>query len=94
MKVCSCIKTLTADTLLTASVASGQGSCLQSQRSGCDPRRYQIFWELMGLERGPLSPVSKIEELLERKSTGSGTENTAVGICRADHPTLSIKSWH
>jgi hypothetical protein len=38
---------------------------------------------------GPLSLVSTIEELLERKSTGSGleTENTAVRIRRADHPT-------
>jgi hypothetical protein len=29
----------------------------------------------VGLERGPLSPVSTIEELLERKSSGSGLEN-------------------
>jgi hypothetical protein len=28
----------------------------------------------MGLERGPLSLVSTIEELLERKSSGSGLE--------------------
>jgi hypothetical protein len=28
----------------------------------------------MGLERGPFSLVSKIEELLERKSSGSGLE--------------------
>jgi hypothetical protein len=28
----------------------------------------------VGLERGPLSLVSKIEELLERKSSGSGIE--------------------
>jgi hypothetical protein len=35
----------------------------------------------MGLEGGPLSLVSTIEELLERKSRGSGLEfkNTAVG---------------
>jgi hypothetical protein len=41
----------------------------------------------MGLQRGPLSLVSTIEELLERKSSGSGLEreNTAVGIRRADH---------
>jgi hypothetical protein len=32
------------------------------------------------LERGPLSLVSAIEELLKRKSSGSGLENrTAVG---------------
>jgi hypothetical protein len=31
--------------------------------------RYQIFLELVGLERDPLSHVSTIEELLERKSS-------------------------
>jgi hypothetical protein len=30
-----------------------------------------IFWEVVGLERGPLSLVSTIEELLGRKSSGS-----------------------
>jgi len=37
---------------------------------GFDPRSYQIFWVLVGLERGPLSLVSlvrSIEELLEWK---------------------------
>jgi hypothetical protein len=29
----------------------------------------------MGVERGPLSLVSMIEELLERKNSGSGLEN-------------------
>jgi hypothetical protein len=28
--------------------------------------RHQIFWEVVGLERGPLSLMSTIEELLER----------------------------
>jgi hypothetical protein len=37
------------------------------QKSGFDSRRYQIFGEVVGLERGPLSHVSTIEELLERK---------------------------
>jgi len=35
-----------------------------------DPRRYQIFWVVVGLERSPLSLVSlvrSIEELLEWK---------------------------
>ena len=31
---------------------------------GFDPRRYQIFWVVVGLERGPLSLVRSIEELL------------------------------
>jgi hypothetical protein len=33
--------------------------------SGFDFRRYQIFREVVGLERGPLSLVRIIEELLE-----------------------------
>ena len=32
---------------------------------GFDSRRYQIFWVVVGLERGPLSLVRSIEELLE-----------------------------
>jgi hypothetical protein len=41
----------------------------------------------VGQERDPLSLVSTNEELLERKSSGSGleTEITTVGIRRADH---------
>jgi hypothetical protein len=42
---------------------------------GLDSRRYQIFWEVVGLERGPLSLVRIIEELLEWKSSGSGLGN-------------------
>jgi hypothetical protein len=36
----------------------------RSRGLGFDSRRYQIFWEVVGLERGPLSLVRKIEELL------------------------------
>jgi hypothetical protein len=43
------------------------------------------------LERGPLSLVRIIEELLEWKSSGSGQELTAAGIRCADHATLSIR---
>ena len=32
---------------------------------GFDSRRYQIFWVAVGLERGALSLVRSIEELLE-----------------------------
>jgi hypothetical protein len=46
---------------------------------GFDFRRYHIFWEVLGLERGPLSLVSKIEELLGRNSSGSGLENREYG---------------
>jgi hypothetical protein len=37
----------------------------RSRGPGFDSRGYQIFWELVGLERGPLSLVRIIEELLE-----------------------------
>jgi hypothetical protein len=70
---------------------------LQFQMSGFDPRRYQIFWKVVCLERSPLSLVSTIEELFKRKSSGSGLEikNTAVGIRHADHVTSTIrKSLH
>jgi hypothetical protein len=41
----------------------------------------------VGLERGPLSLVSTIEELLGRKSSGSGLESReyGLGIRRADY---------
>jgi hypothetical protein len=53
---------------------SGQSSWLQIQRRGFDSLSYQIFWEVVFLERGSLSLVSTIEELLERKCSGSGLE--------------------
>jgi hypothetical protein len=40
-----------------------------------DSLRYQIFGEAVGLEPGPLSLVSTTEELLGRKSRGSGIDN-------------------
>jgi hypothetical protein len=39
-----------------------------------DSRSYQIFLDVVGLERGPLSLASTIEELLRRNSSGSGLE--------------------
>jgi hypothetical protein len=59
--------------------SSGQSSWLQIQRSGFDSRRYQIFWEIVGLERGPLSLVNTIEKLLERKSGVSGLKSRDYG---------------
>jgi hypothetical protein len=47
--------------------------------------------------RGPLSLVSTIEELLERKSSGSGLESRVYGVGNrhADHVASSFcKSWH
>jgi hypothetical protein len=59
--------------------SSGQSSWLQIQRSGFDSRRYQISWEVLGMERGPLSLVSTTDELHGRKSCGSGLENREYG---------------
>jgi hypothetical protein len=47
----------------------------RSRRPGFDSRRLQIFWEAVGLERGPLSLVRTTEELLGRNSSGFGQEN-------------------
>jgi hypothetical protein len=59
--------------------SSGQSSWLQIQRSGFDSQRHQIFWKVVGLERGPLSLGSTTEELLGRKSSGSGLESREYG---------------
>jgi hypothetical protein len=51
----------------------------------------------VGLERSPLSLVSTIEELLDRKVAAPvyKTENTAVGIRHANYVAPYIrKSWH
>jgi hypothetical protein len=42
-------------------------------------RHYQIFWEVVGLERRPLSLVSTTEELQGTNSSGSGPENLEYG---------------
>jgi hypothetical protein len=47
----------------------------RSRGPGFDSRTYQIFWQVRGLERGPLSLVITSEELLEKRSSGSGLEN-------------------
>jgi hypothetical protein len=49
--------------------ASGQSSLLQIKRSGFDSRQYQIFWEVVGQERGPLSLESTTEELQGSESS-------------------------
>jgi hypothetical protein len=54
--------------------SSGQSSWLQVQRSEFVSLRYQVFLQVVILERGPLSLVSTIEELLGREISGSGLE--------------------
>jgi hypothetical protein len=57
---------------------------------------HQIFWEVVGLQRGPLGLVSTSELLLGRKS-GSGLENRDYGRgdpLRWPQDTLIRKSWH
>jgi hypothetical protein len=49
---------------------------------GFDSRSYQIFRELVGLERGLLSLVGTTEELLGRKRSGYGLE--IQDYCRRD----------
>jgi hypothetical protein len=51
----------------------------RSRGPGFDSGRYYIFWEVVGLERGPLSLVSTIEELLGRNNSGSGLETREYG---------------
>jgi hypothetical protein len=43
----------------------------RSRVPGFDSRRFQIFWEAAGLERGPLSRARATEKLFERKNSGS-----------------------
>jgi hypothetical protein len=50
-----------------------------SRGPGFDSRRYQILYEVVGLEWGPLSLVSTTEELLGRDSSGSGLEDREYG---------------
>jgi hypothetical protein len=47
--------------------SSNQSSWLQIQSTGFNSWRYQIFWEVVGLERGPLSHVSTTEDCLKEK---------------------------
>jgi hypothetical protein len=55
-----------------------------SRGPGSIPGTTTFLWEAVGLERGPLSLVSTIEELLERKSSSSGLESRYYG--RRDPP--------
>jgi hypothetical protein len=56
--------------------------------TGFDSRRYQIFWEVVGLERCRLNLVSTTEELLGRNSSCSDQENRDYGC--GDPPRHSL----
>jgi hypothetical protein len=60
----------------------------RSRGPGFDSRRFQIFWEAVGLERGPLSLMRTIEELLEGKVAAQVYKTK---IRCADHTTPSIR---
>jgi hypothetical protein len=62
-----------------ACVVCGRSSWLQIQRSGFDSRHYQIFWKVVGLERGPISLVSTTEELFGRNTSGFALESREYG---------------
>jgi hypothetical protein len=49
----------------------------RSRSPGVDSRRYQIFWEVV---RGPLRLVRITEELLEWKSSGSGSRKPRLTV--------------
>jgi hypothetical protein len=53
--------------------------CYRSRGPGFDSRSYQIFWEIVGLERGPFRLLSSTEELLGRNSSDSGLETWEYG---------------
>jgi hypothetical protein len=65
---------------LTRSAAVVRIPGYRSRAPRFDSQHYQIFWEVVGLERGPLSLVmSTTEELLGRENSGSGLENLEYG---------------
>jgi hypothetical protein len=67
--------------------SSGPSSWLQIRRPSFDSWHYQIFRkkkkkkgkQVVGMEQGPSSLVSTIEELLDKKSSGSCLENQEYG---------------
>jgi hypothetical protein len=59
----------------------GQSSWLQTQRSGFNSRHYQIFWEVVGPKRGPLSLMGAIQERIQSRKS----RLQPWGIC-ADYP--------
>jgi hypothetical protein len=71
----------------------------RSRGPGFDSRRFQIFWKVVGTERGPFSFVSTIEELLGRKSSGWCLETWEYGSGaplrwpRDTHYPQKLETW-
>jgi hypothetical protein len=66
---------------------------LTESRPRFDSRRYQIFREVVGLERGPISFVSTTQGLLgKKKSSGFGLENREYGRRISAAPTTRHNS--
>jgi hypothetical protein len=76
--------------------SSGQSSWLQIRRPGFDSWQYQKK-KVVGLERGPLSPVSSTEELLSRKPRiwpkGSVTLATWIPLSAKVDNQFADKRW-
>jgi hypothetical protein len=59
--------------------SSDQSSWLQIQTPWPDSRRYQIFWQVVGFGRGPLTIVFKFEELLYIKKKRLRSRKPRIG---------------
>jgi hypothetical protein len=57
----------------------------RSRDTRFDSLGYQIFWELVGLDRSPLSLMSTTDELLLRNSNGSSLNNREYGCRNLSH---------
>jgi hypothetical protein len=60
-----------------------------------DSLRYHIFWEVVGLELSAFSLVSTTEELLGRKSSGSGPDIREYGhgdLLHCSHDTFYLQT--
>jgi hypothetical protein len=64
-------------------------SC-RSRGPGFDFWRYHIFWEVVGLERGPLSLVSITKELLEWESRCPGSWKSRL----TSWGSSALTTWH
>jgi hypothetical protein len=64
---------------MTASVVYWSELLASDPEVRFDSPCYQIFRGVLGLEQGPLSLVSTIKELLERKRSGFGLESREYG---------------